>query len=127
VQLPDLPLSTYRALVADMQRENPENRERIGRGLDVLLHADLYATAVAGNFLVQSCKDAGVYYLASGVFCTCPDSQRHPGQQCKHAVAVQLFISASALAAWDACQARYTLTTRGLAATVAPVVINEPA
>jgi hypothetical protein len=105
VQLPDLSLSVYRALVADMQADYPENRERIGRGLDVLLSAELRETETAGVYLVQSCKESGLYYRASGLTCTCPDKARHAELQCKHSVAVQLLISAAALAAWERCQA----------------------
>src|SRR4051794_33665482 len=73
VQMPELSLSTYRALVADLQTQQPDNRDRIGRGLDVLMGADLYETAECGVYLVQSCRESGTFYKASGLHCSCPD------------------------------------------------------
>lgn len=110
--------ATVRAVIADMQRENPENRERIGRALNVLLTSEIRATATAGVYEVQSCQDSATFYTASGVFCSCPDSQRHPGQQCKHAAAVQAYLSIRALWSWQRCQ-RWELTEAGAAALAA--------
>jgi hypothetical protein len=101
VQLPDVALSVYRALVADLQAHTPDNRERIGRALDVLLGCAFYETEQGGVFLVQSCRDAGTYYRASGLHCTCVDHQRHPETTCKHSASVQILCSASGLASWE--------------------------
>lgn len=112
VQLPDLSLSAYRGLVAELQALRPANADRIARGLTVLLTADIFEAAHAGEYLIQSCRERGTLYRTTGLSCTCPDRQRHPDQQCKHNIAVELLCSASALARCD----RWELTEAGAAA-----------
>src|SRR2546427_9131907 len=39
---------------------------------------------------VPSQSTTGRYYLTTQASCTCEDARRHPGQICKHVLAVQL-------------------------------------
>jgi hypothetical protein len=119
VTLPDLTLGQYREIVATMQAQDPDAAARIGRGLAVLMGADIRATAETGRYLVQSCQDAGIYYVAPSWSCSCPDRQRHEDLRCKHSFAVELLNTASAVASYDRAQARYTLTAKGARALAA--------
>ena len=117
VTLPDLGLSACRQLVAQVQAERPTERERIGRSLNVLLGSAIYEAGTTGRYLVQSCQDAGVYYLTSTYGCTCPDSaQRAPQGRCKHVYSAILLHAASAEAAARRMEDRYWATARGAAA-----------
>ena len=119
VTLPNLGLATYRQLVAQIQAERPTERERIGRALNVLLGSAIYETGAVGSYLVQSCQDAGTYYLTSTYGCTCPDSaQRAPQGRCKHVYSAILLHAASAEAAARCMEERVWLTEKAQQALV---------
>ncbi len=120
VALPDLSLGAYRAIVAQLQAEQPAARARIGRALPVLLGCDIRAAGRLGEYLVQSCQDSGVYYRCTSWSCSCPDRARHAAP-CKHSWALTILHAASAVAAYERAQARYYLTATGRAATYPPV------
>jgi uncharacterized Zn finger protein len=118
VQLPDLGMDAYRAIVAQLPAEQPEHRARIGRAINVLLTSDILETGELGVYLVQSCQDSGHYYRATTWSCSCPDRQRHESP-CKHSYALQVLSVASAQAAHERAQTRYLLTAKGEAALAA--------
>lgn len=115
VQLPDLHFSAYRAIVAHLQATEPTNRERIGRGLNVLLTAEIFEACRLGEYLVQSCANSGLLYRTTSLHCTCPDHQRHPELTCKHSTAITILHAACAEARFD----RWTLTPKGEAVLAA--------
>jgi hypothetical protein len=117
VQLPALPLPAYRAIVATLQAAAPDNRDRIARGLNVLLTCDIFEASRTGEYLIQSCTERGTLYRTTGLFCSCPDAQR--GHHCKHSAAVEILHAACAEASYDRAQARWLLTPRGEAALAA--------
>jgi hypothetical protein len=42
---------------------------------------------------VLSQRTVGHYYLVTPSSCTCEDAKRHPGQICKHSIAVQIHVA----------------------------------
>jgi hypothetical protein len=114
VTLPDIGLDTLRGLVAQLQADRPDDRDRIARGLQVLLTAEIRTTAELGVYLIQSCADSGTYYRATALNCCCPDRQRRT-RECKHSYALQLLSCARAEASWQQVTTRYTLTAKGRA------------
>jgi hypothetical protein len=120
VQVPaGLDFATVRSIVAELQAAEPENRERIGRAVNVLLTSTIRETAECGVYQVQSCADSERYYTATTWACDCPDRQRHADQRCKHSYALQVLSVASAHAAYERAQTRWTLTAKGAAALAA--------
>jgi hypothetical protein len=116
VALPaELSFADVRAIVAQMQAEQPEHRARIGRAINVLLTSEIVPTAELGRLLVQSCEDGKTYYTATTWNCTCPDRQRHD-TPCKHSYALTVLSVMSAQAAYERAQAGYVLTQKGAAA-----------
>jgi hypothetical protein len=82
----------------------PLERARIERGLAVAQLRRILPTATVGRYLVECGDvrgDAGVplYYEATSLACCCPDAQHHPDRRCKHAWAVDILATASAIAA----------------------------
>jgi hypothetical protein len=73
----------------------------------------------AQDSTVQSCQDSERYYTATTWACDCPDRQRHADQRCKHSYALQVLSVASAHAAYERAQTRWTLTAKGAAALAA--------
>ena len=120
VSLPDVSILVYRELVRELQATHRDEAARIGRGLEVLLGAEIRPTAELGRYLVQSCADSGIHYEATSWSCTCPDRQRHDDARCKHSWALELITAASAIAAYDRAQTRYVLTAKGERALAAP-------
>jgi hypothetical protein len=122
VTLPSLPLDQYGALVARLQNEADDDATitRIARGADILIHQGIYETAELGIYRVESCQGDGPLYTTTSHACDCVDYQRRQ-QPCKHVWAIVILNEASAAASFERAQARYLLTARGLAATVAPV------
>jgi hypothetical protein len=115
VQIPaGIDFATVRAIVAQMQAEQPAHRARIGRAVNVLLTSEIVATPELGRFLVQSCEDGTTYYTVTTWACSCPDRQRNDSP-CKHSYALTVLSVASAHAAYDRAQARYELTAKGAA------------
>jgi hypothetical protein len=120
VQIPaGLDFAAVRGIVAELQAAEPQNRERIGRAVNVLLTSEIRETAECGVYQVQSCADSERYYTATTYACDCPDRQRHVDQRCKHSYALQVLSAASAHAAYERAQARWTLTAKGAAALAA--------
>src|SRR3954467_2253744 len=78
VELPSLPLDRYSALVTGLQAEAPDQAtaDRIGRGSDLLVHKSVYETATCGVYRVESCQQAGEYYVTPSLHCNCVDAQR---------------------------------------------------
>jgi hypothetical protein len=42
---------------------------------------------------IPSCTGSGRYYLVNTIGCDCRDAERHPGQACKHVLAVRLHVA----------------------------------
>jgi hypothetical protein len=114
-----LDFATVRGIVAELQAAEPQNRERIGRAVNVLLTSTIRETAELGVYQVQSCTDSSVWYTATTFSCDCPDRQRHADQRCKHSYALQVLSVAGAHAAYERAQTRWTLTAKGAAALAA--------
>jgi hypothetical protein len=113
VTLPDVSINVYREIIRDMAIVFPAEAARIGRALDVLLRAEIRASAETGRYEIQSCQDAATWYQTTSWSCDCPDRQRHDDLRCKHSWAVEVIHTASASASYDRAQARYTLTAKG--------------
>ena len=117
VQIPaGLSFASLRAIVAELQVAEPQNRERIGRAIQVLLTSAIRELPTLGEYAAQSCQDSDKWYTATTWSCDCPDHQRHPELRCKHSVALQVLSVASAAAAYERAQTRYLLTAKGEAA-----------
>jgi hypothetical protein len=95
VELPDVTFRQLRVIVATMQAQarDQAERDRIGRGLETILTADLRQTGEVGVYLVQSSRVAGVYYKATSWSCCCPDRQR-TGKPCRHCYAIIILSAA---------------------------------
>lgn len=111
VELPALDLGTYRALVAQVQAQHPEEAARIGRAVAVLLTCTIVETTRVGHYLVESCQDRGTFYQASSHSCTCRDAER--GHRCKHSWSICILHAAGDLARRELLEARWTLTAKG--------------
>jgi hypothetical protein len=129
VSLPELDFGIYRAIVRNMQAASPDQRERIGRGVNVLLTAEIRETAECGVYLVQTSTYSDLYYRTTVGRCTCPDALQRQ-IICKHSHAISILHTASAIAARQQVEAAaatnpipYTLTRKALAALDVP----EPA
>jgi hypothetical protein len=128
VQLPDLPLGQYRALVATMQAQDPDAAARIGRGLTVLMTADIRETAECGVYLVQTSEGGKLYYRATSLRCCCPDALQRQ-VVCKHSHAIAILTAASAAASFERAQARTARQPRRVAslARAIPYVLTAKA
>ena len=93
-------VSTLQDTIRRALERFPKERARIERGaaLVALGHVE---QVTPDTFAVRSQTDDAVTYTVSAgtyadrsVGCTCVDSQRHPGQSCKHEWAVDLLMVA---------------------------------
>jgi hypothetical protein len=109
---PGLDFAAVRAIVAQLQANEPEHHERIGRAVNVLLTSEIVATAELGRYLVQSGADGKVYYTATTWACSCPDRQRH-ATPCKHSYALTVLHALADAARYTRAQTRVYLTSKG--------------
>src|SRR5712692_61073 len=105
VVLGGLPFATVRGIVETMQRAFPDEHQRIGRGLQVLLASKIVETPTVGRYLVQSTADGYLFYEASSLECSCPDHRRNPELRCKHSWALDVLSVASAIASRERAEA----------------------
>src|SRR5215212_11895303 len=105
VTLPTVSAPALQDLVQRMIGGEPTARERILRGLSVLLSGALADTDTLGVYTVQGCEDR--VYTTSSASCDCPDSVNR-GVTCKHQWAARLLSAMSAVARYD----RWTLTPK---------------
>jgi hypothetical protein len=81
--------STIRDLVARGSARHPELRGKLEHAAFLVLFRDI-APQLDGTWRVQSEHDGTTYTVnlnSDGPFCTCQDSHRHPGEECKHSLA----------------------------------------
>jgi hypothetical protein len=109
VAIPAVSAPALADLVQRMLGGEPAARERIQRGVAVLLSGALHATAELGVYRVDGCEGR-VYETTSGS-CTCPDSVNRY-VTCKHQWSARLLSAMSAAARYE----RWTLTAKGAAA-----------
>src|SRR4051812_27800646 len=110
VVLPRVDAPELADLVQRMIGGEPTARERILRGVSVLLSGALADTDRLGVYTVQGYEDRT--YTTSSASCTCPDATNR-AVTCKHQYAVRLLSAMSAAARFERCQTRYTLTRKG--------------
>ncbi len=123
VSLPALDFGLYRAIVANMQAASPDQHERIGRGVEVLLRSRILETDECGVYLVQASQGGDVYYRATSLRCCCPDALQRQ-LVCKHSHAIAILHAASAIARREQLEARYWLTPK---AESALATLDNPA
>ena len=119
VRLPRLPMDEYQGIVANLRAAFPDEAARIGRAVTVLLTSQILETAELGVYLVQCSAGGALYYRATTLRCTCPDSMQRQ-VVCKHSHALTVLSVASAVVSYQRAQQLYTLTSKGLAATRPP-------
>jgi len=121
ITLPALSLAAYQqlteALVYDL-RHVAGAAARIRRGAGDLTTRRILTTDELGVYLVES-SVPGQFYRATTFRCTCPDAMARQ-VQCRHSYALTLLHAATDEARYQRLTARYTLTSKGLAATQAP-------
>jgi hypothetical protein len=121
IVLPALSLAAYQqlteALVYDL-RHVLGAEARIRRGAGDLHTRRILATDEVGVYLIES-SVSGQFYRATTFRCTCPDAMQRE-VQCRHSYALILLHAATDEARYQRLTARYTLTSKGLAATQAP-------
>src|SRR5690349_16678163 len=82
-------VDTIRSLVQRGAARHPELASRLEHAAFIALFRRV-APELDGTWTVASENDAGTTHrvtLDAPTFCTCQDSQRHPGQECKHSLA----------------------------------------
>jgi len=66
---------------------------RSRKALEIAAGASRWTRLVGRAFAVPSQSDPRQIYVTSADTCTCPDSERHPDQRCKHSTACALVLA----------------------------------
>ena len=86
-------VSTLQATIARALAHDPAARARIERAA-ILIGLGAVEKVDERTYRVASQTGDGSTYTVVPGGCTCVDSQRHPGQRCKHAWAVRITLAA---------------------------------
>lgn len=86
-------LTTLQSVIADAIARGKHDRKRIEKAAALLAtgHVERVSDAM---YQVRSQTRDDVTYTVTADGCTCTDAERHPGQRCKHDLAVRIAIAA---------------------------------
>lgn len=120
VELPPLSERGFADLLAILERQHPDEIDRIRRGAALYLRGGLFETAETGVYLVPS-GVPGQYYRASTFTCGCPDKIVRGAPRCKHVWCLTVLVAASVAARYERLSREfepipYMLTEAGEAA-----------